>query len=346
MLMMAIFALIATIGYIWILKFATKPLLYSSLILIFLLGCGTGIYASSQADAFENKNSKEYAAAKAGSYVIWAIVALYCFFICCNWKAISLGASIMETASEFIVENKNIIYVPVIAYVTCLPIIIWWTASAVFIYGLGRPVFNEKTFVAELEGTESSDYMFNYFVFGLFWILSFIMAMQVFITSCTACMWYFTGEGSDAVSYRQVYSSTMAVKWAFMYHAGSMAMGSFLVAVVTVVRLVMEFLIYQYEKANPGENVMWKIVKAIMRFVSYSLDCCVKFVNKNAYIQICLHSNSFCDAAKQSFYLAIRNAGRCSAVSIISGIFALLGKGLIVALCAFLTVSIIDSTQP
>lgn len=44
--------------------------------------------------------------------------------------------------------------------------------------------------------------------------------------------------------------------------------------------------------------------------------------------------------------MAIRNAARASAVSIISGILAVLGKGFIVAFCAFLTISIVDSTQP
>ena len=57
-------------------------------------------------------------------------------------------------------------------------------------------------------------------------------------------MWYFTGEGSDAVVYRRTYSAKMALGWAFKYHAGSMAMGSFLVATATIVRLVFEFIIY------------------------------------------------------------------------------------------------------
>lgn len=57
-------------------------------------------------------------------------------------------------------------------------------------------------------------------------------------------MWYFTGEGSDAVEFRRTYSSSMAIKWAFKFHMGSMAMGSFLVSVVTIVRLLFEYIIY------------------------------------------------------------------------------------------------------
>ena len=121
-------------------------------------------------------------------------------------------------------------------------------------------------------------------------------------------------------------------------------MGSFLVATVAIVRLVFEYIIYSYEKAQPKPNAIWNVIKAIIRFVSWSLDCCVKFVNKNAYIQIALRNQNFCPAAKTSFYLAIRNAARASAVSIIGAIIAVLGKGFIVAAVAFMTISIIDST--
>lgn len=345
LLVMAIVTPMITVFYVWLLKTVTKPLLYTSLVLIFLLGCATGYYAYSQTQLME-PGTKEMAAAKAGSFVIWVIVALYTCFILCNWHNISLGASIMETASEFVTENQSIAWQPVYAYAICLPIICWWTFSAVFIYSMGTPIFEEKKFVATIEGGSGSSFMFLYFLFGLFWILSWVIAMQNFSTITTTCMWYFTGEGSDAVEYRRNYSSKMALGWAFKYHAGSMAMGSFLVAVVTIIRLVFEYIIYQYEKVTPGENPVWKVVKAIVRFVSWSLDCCVKFVNKNAYIQIALRNQSFCPAAKSSFYLAIRNAARASAVGIISGIIAVLGKGFIVAAAAFMTISIVDSTQP
>lgn len=132
-----------TVFYVWLLKIVTKPLLYSSLVLIFLLGCGTGYYTYQTTQAMPDKDSHEYTAAVAGSYVIWIIVALYTCFIVCNWQNISLGASIMETASEFVTENQSIAWQPVYAYALCIPIIVWWTFSAVFVYSMGTPLFEE-----------------------------------------------------------------------------------------------------------------------------------------------------------------------------------------------------------
>ena len=63
-------------------------------------------------------------------------------------------------------------------------------------------------------------------------------------------MWYFTGHGSDDTESQGKYSVGKAVWWSIRYHCGSLAFGSFLLAVVTMIRVIFEYLIYQFEKAN------------------------------------------------------------------------------------------------
>lgn len=65
----------------------------------------------------------------------------YIVCLCCTWKAIALGAAIMETASEFIGQNKKLVFFPFLAYVLCVPILLWWIVTAIMIYGLGEPKF-------------------------------------------------------------------------------------------------------------------------------------------------------------------------------------------------------------
>lgn len=193
-----------------------------------------------------------------------------------------------------------------------------------------------------------SDGMFIFFLFGLFWIVAFLIAVQIFSTSATTCLWYFTGHGSDDTSMQGQYSVWMAVKWALSYHLGSIAFGSFLIAVVTMLRVICEYIIYQYEKAGGADkdNAIWKVIKCCVRGALKCLDCCVKFINKNAYIQIALHNSNFCTAAKESFYLNLRNGGRFSAVAMIGSILSVLGKGTIVATCFFLTILLVDAMYP
>ena len=73
----------------------------------------------------------------------------------------------------------------------------------------------------------------------------------------------------------------------------------------------------------------------------YWLDQYVKFITKNAFIQIALHSKSFCSSAWAAFCLVIRNAGRFSSAGIIGWIIMMLGKGTIMAGSTFLTMVIV-----
>ena len=78
------------------------------------------------------------------------LTVLYVALVCCMWSAISLGASVMETASDYISDNRYITVLPFTAYLICAPVMLWWTVTAVFIYGLGTPVFVENSFLADM----------------------------------------------------------------------------------------------------------------------------------------------------------------------------------------------------
>lgn len=85
-------------------------------------------------------------------------------------------------------------------------------------------------------------------MFGMFWLVAWIIAIQIFITGAVVCMWYFSGQGSDIGDESNKGGVWLAIKWAFRFHLGSLAWGSFLVAVITMIRVIFEYIVYQYEK--------------------------------------------------------------------------------------------------
>lgn len=61
----------------------------------------------------------------------------------------------------------------------------------------------------------------------------------------------------------------------------------------------------------------------------YCLAClerCVKFITKNAYIQVAITSKNFCRSAWNGFLLVVRNALRFGFVHSLGGIFMFLGR--------------------
>lgn len=81
--------------------------------------------------------------------------------------------------------------------------------------------------------------MANYHLFGLFWNLAFIIATVEFIIAGSVCNWYFQqGPGGQDTGNATIGS----LKRYFRYHLGSVAVGSFLLAVINFIRFWLEYL--------------------------------------------------------------------------------------------------------
>mmetsp|Transcript_29339 Transcript_29339/g.44209 ORF Transcript_29339/g.44209 Transcript_29339/m.44209 type:complete len:428 (+) Transcript_29339:627-1910(+) len=338
---------VITLLYLFLLRWITKPLLYTSLFLIFVLGLMVGYFAWLKQDDYqleEEAQNKQFA--KGIAILIWVLTAIYTLFVCCQWSNIALGASIMEAAGEFVSSNSHIGLLPIVTYILCIPVAAWWAASAVYLYSIGTVKYEDSSFIATIEWEDQTTYLFWFFLFGLFWIIAFIVAVEQFVTAAVTCMWYFSGEGSDAAQSRGAVSISLALKWTFLYHLGSIAFGAFLIAVVTMIKVVFEYLAKKYEAVAGKDNVIYKMVVCVIRGAIWCLDCCVKFINENAYIQIALHNSNFCKAASESFYLMIRHAGRFSSASIVGWIMTLLGKGTILGASVWLTIILVEAQYP
>lgn len=137
-----------------------------------------------------------------------------------------------------------------------------------------------------------------------------------------------------------------AIGWGTYWHCGTIAFGSFCIAVITMIRVVFEYLDRQYRSMGNKDNVVYKAVSCCMRCVLYMLDQYVKFITKNAFIQCALHNSNFCTSAKNSFFLIIRHVGKFSSAALIGWIMMLLGKGTIMGLTGFVTMVYIKEAYP
>lgn len=174
--------------------------------------------------------------------------------------------------------------------------------------------------------------MFWIFMFGFFWIMAFIIAILQFTVASTVALWYFNA-GSDA---GDSVSVCKGVYWAFRYHLGSLAFGSLLIAIVTMIKVLFEYFAKKYEKAAP-ENPITKALICYVRCMIWCLDACVKFISENAYIQTAINGTNFCTGAKKAFFMIIGNPGTFTAMNIVGWIMTAIGKGVIVGLSVYIT---------
>lgn len=119
---------------------------------------------------------------------------------------------------------------------------------------------------------------------------------------------------------------------------GTLAVGSFLVTVCTIIKFIFEYFAAKAEAASSADPTCCvKTMIWIARCCIWCVDCCIRFISDNAYIQTAMKGTNFCTSAMSSFYLMVRNPFAWTALTTISYIMFFLGKGLIVTASAWLT---------
>lgn len=84
----------------------------------------------------------------------------------------------------------------------------------------------------------------------------------------------------------------------------------------------------------------------------FVLERCIKYMSKNAYIQISLTTKSFCPAAKDAFALILKNAMKFGFANSIGNVFMVFGCFFICActsLCTYMymtTQGVLEVTSP
>ena len=215
----------------------------------------------------------------------------------------------------------------------------FWTVSALFLYSIGEPQKSEDGKpVANIEWDDNTRYMFIIHLFGLFWVGAFIIGCSQFIIAACTVEWYFACTGDKAGDA----SVLKATRWIYRYHMGSIAFGALIIAIMQMIKLTFEYIRKKFEvRGNKVMECLWNVVRCCIWVVDY----CVRFITKNAYIQVAVRGNNFCSSAKQAFFLIIRNAG-CFGITLgIANILMFIGKAFIMALSGFITYIILEESS-
>jgi hypothetical protein len=104
---------------------------------------------------------------------------------------------------------------------------------------------------------------------------------------------------------------------------GTAAFGSLVIAIIKTISAVLTYL---QKKAKKSGNRILVFILAVLKCCLWCLEKCMKFLNKNAYIQTAIHGYSFCKAARVAFFLLLRNVLRVLGVSIVGDFVLILGK--------------------
>jgi choline transporter-like protein 2/4/5 len=177
-----------------------------------------------------------------------------------------------------------------------------------------------------------------YLLFCYFWSSQFIIAIgQIVIAMCIA-KWYFARDKSTIGNATVIQS----IKDSMWYHTGTAAFGSLLIAIIKMIRAAIS---YAQKKAKESGSKVAQMVLCALQCYMWCMEKCMKFLNKNAYIQTAIFGHNFCTAAKNAFFLILRNIARIGACTMVSEFVIIIGKVFIMVITGGLAYFAIGSSD-
>ena len=295
------------LGYLYLLfiRLCGCVIVWLSIVLIqvSLIGSAVYVYMESEnyAEDHDYHNWLKYA-----SYVLAGIAGLFLCCICCCWNAIRIGIAVYQTTAEYISTNLRIFLLPFVTYIIQFVWLGIWLFSFVYVFSIGEPVAREAPyeFLTEVKWEDNTRYMVIYQLFMLFWINAFIVGLCQFIIAASACIWYFEVQSDTGAAG----SVGRGIYWGFRFHMGSIAFGAAIIAICQLIRAIFEY--YRRKIQSMTKNACVKCLLCYTSYLLWALEKCIKFITKNAYIQVALSNTFFCKAAWNAFSLILKNVHR------------------------------------
>jgi hypothetical protein len=226
------------------------------------------------------------------AYVFWILAAIYAAIVVCLFQRIRLAVAVNAVAAQFVVHTPHIVLVPVIQGVAAIIWTIIWILMCTYLLSQVPDDYVDTTtafdswdsaYTSCVDGMwpegglyqddstgawmcyqprYAVDYRFWYSLFSFFWHHAFMVAVGQCTIAGAVGVWFFNrGEkGSMAAS---MLSVCTGVKNCFRYHLGSLAFGSFILAVIQTVRW---FMIYLSKQAKAQGNKVMEIVCNIFAY--------------------------------------------------------------------------------
>jgi len=139
--------------------------------------------------------------------------------------------------------------------------------------------------------------------FGLLWILLFINDKTRYITMVSAATYYFNCNANKNGSG----SVCTGIKWAYTKNMGSIALGSFVLTIVAILRAIVESLA---ESANRDGDGAAKLIACIAQCLMGCLESIVEHLTKLSYAYMAVSGDSFCTSAWNGFLLNLKHLAK------------------------------------
>lgn len=189
----------------------------------------------------------------------------------------------------------------------------------------GKLTFAPVADVTQLESVKHEQpqlvkYLWWFLILMLFWSSEFILGCQQMTVASSVASWYFSRDKTSLVC-----PIGRSIRRISKYHLGSIALGSFLIVLLKIPRLILTYLEYQLSKFREKSTCVDCAFKCCQCFW-YCLENFVRYINHNAYTIIAIEGTDYCFSAKVAFKTLASNTLRIVTINTMGDFIIFLGK--------------------
>ncbi|KAG1668932.1 CTL-like protein 1 [Nymphon striatum] len=181
-------------------------------------------------------------------------------------------------------------------------------------------------------------FMWWFHLIGLIWTSEFILACQQMVIAGAVSYWYFSRNRKELKC-----PIAMSIYKLTIYHLGSVALGSFIITLIKIPRLILMYLQAMLKKYD--ENKCANFCLKCCQCCLWCFEKCIRYLNHNAYTVIAIDGIGFCPAARVAFQALVSNALRVATINSVGDFILFLGKCAVAAFAGFIGLLIMKEDE-
>lgn len=185
----------------------------------------------------------------------------------------------------------------------------------------------------------SRQHVWKYHAINLFatlWLLHFISGLSQTTLAGAFASYYWAHRKPKDVPFFAVTASLYRV---CRYHLGDIAFGSFLIATIRYIRILIEFIDNRVRrKSSPDiNNPTTRSAACFCRLFFWLLERFLKYIDRNAYIMMSMYGEGYLQSAKRAVELLYKNSTRALVLDYVTYFVLLVSRLLITGLAGLIT---------
>ncbi|KAL3284220.1 hypothetical protein HHI36_018383 [Cryptolaemus montrouzieri] len=251
-------------------------------------------------------------------------------------KRIELVVQLFRESGKALASMPVLIFLPILTFIWLTFVVSLWFLFALWIESSGR--LAEKSngiYHYEKDGWMRLTRWLN--IFGMLWQAQFLIGCQHIVIAGAVSIWYFTRDKSKLGSpINQSFYNLIR------FHLGSVALGSLIIAVVQFLRIILKIV---EKNLRRREGSCSKCVFKCCQCCLYCFEKILKYLTRNAYIEVATYGYSFCKGGRQAFRLLVANAMRVTAINSVGDFTLFLGKVIVVITTVFIGIKMLEHKE-